>query len=806
MILILVDCISLLNSDQSGKKFNKILEIKDFKVLLKDPFYKKSENYVDYFNYENILAITNDFKGNIVNECTIIKIYIEDMNDYLFIKIPLESFEIILDQLQLQYLLVIFDVMGYIDKKFIKNSNNVNISSNIENNNFIPKQLSNIRLNFSIKLFNLILFEDNLPRNTTNYKYWLGKKPILIRNTEEIKQHFCIYKENYYLFKILDIDFSFNKLSNEDSIKLKFDNVYFSYICSIVENQISIYESVLELEEEERMKENSLEEKIINIFNEYQKNYLLKFFSYDILIIEDQICISITNTNEKINHDKKVIKKTKISLNIKSSVDFIFHNILLYLMKTISNNNYVIIKYMINDFINDKDALININYNFNDLINNDSVANIDQKFKIENRIEFELDIKQINLKYKKFPYFNKFLNQFYLNNIQFLQHQLSGKSNFGISEYFSDDDSLDMIFVGNKMNLIDENIAGNKNFMFNILINDIFLNQKINNGNSIDYDLNEKSNLMEIKNLCISNDKLLMNKLIMNAEKIDINLNLQNTLNLINFIDNFLYTFNFQDIFKSLSYYNSLLKIIYSNLTGLPSPTIYKFTAQNDEKIKFQVFFRVESTVINILRNEKEVLYKCLLFDLETDFLMKCNLKKTDIKLMNLFIIYLNREENDKDKDKFLLKNLHKNVENEENFHYTIYQSSKQQDSTFLELSLIIKEKDNPEENSFDYDNCFVATRVKDIDYEKYGFYLNEKLVFDDLDSFVIKNIIKLKDNHFSIKCTIDNMYLSPFQLYNDLNVVKEILKIFKNLENNEQKFEFCTINNVIFFLIRESI
>ena len=151
-------------------------------------------------------------------------------------------------------------------------------------------------------------------------------------------------------------------------------------------------------------------------------------------------------------------------------------------MKTISNNNYVIIKYMINDFINDKDALININYNFNDLINNDSVANIDQKFKIENRIEFELDIKQINLKYKKFPYFNKFLNQFYLNNIQFLQHQLSGKSNFGISEYFSDDDSLDMIFVGNKMNLIDENIAGNKNFMFNILINDIFLNQKINNG------------------------------------------------------------------------------------------------------------------------------------------------------------------------------------------------------------------------------------------------------------------------------------------------------------------------------------
>ena len=806
MILILVDCISLLNSDQSEKKFNKILEIKDFKVLLKDPFYKKSENYVDYFNYENILAITNDFKGNIVNECTIIKIYIEDMNDYLFIKIPLESFEIILDQLQLQYLLVIFDVMGYIDKKFIKNSNNVNISSNIENNNFIPKQLSNIRLNFSIKLFNLILFEDNLPRNTTNYKYWLGKKPILIRNTEEIKQHFCIYKENYYLFKILDIDFSFNKLSNEDSIKLKFDNVYFSYICSIVENQISIYESVLELEEEERMKENSLEEKIINIFNEYQKNYLLKFFSYDILIIEDQICISITNTNEKINHDKKVIKKTKISLNIKSSVDFIFHNILLYLMKTISNNNYVIIKYMINDFINDKDALININYNFNDLINNDSVANIDQKFKIENRIEFELDIKQINLKYKKFPYFNKFLNQFYLNNIQFLQHQLSGKSNFGISEYFSDDDSLDMIFVGNKMNLIDENIAGNKNFMFNILINDIFLNQKINNGNSIDYDLNEKSNLMEIKNLCISNDKLLMNKLIMNAEKIDINLNLQNTLNLINFIDNFLYTFNFQDIFKSLSYYNPLLKTIYSNLTGLPSPTIYKFTAQNDEKIKFQVFFRVESTVINILRNEKEVLYKCLLFDLETDFLMKCNLKKTDIKLMNLFIIYLNREENDKDKDKFLLKNLHKNVENEENFHYTIYQSSKQQDSTFLELSLIIKEKDNPEENSFDYDNCFVATRVKDIDYEKYGFYLNEKLVFDDLDSFVIKNIIKLKDNHFSIKCTIDNMYLSPFQLYNDLNVVKEILKIFKNLENNEQKFEFCTINNVIFFLIRESI
>ena len=149
-----------------------------------------------------------------------------------------------------------------------------------------------------------------------------------------------------------------------------------------MENQISIYESVLELEEEERMKENSLEEKIINIFNEYQKNYLLKFFSYDILIIEDQICISITNTNEKINHDKKVIKKTKISLNIKSSVDFIFHNILLYLMKTISNNNYVIIKYMINDFINDKDALININYNFNDLINNDSVANIDQKFKI----------------------------------------------------------------------------------------------------------------------------------------------------------------------------------------------------------------------------------------------------------------------------------------------------------------------------------------------------------------------------------------------------------------------------------------
>ena len=295
MIQILVDCISLLNSDQSGKKFNKILEIKDFKVLLKDPFYKKSENYVDYFNYENILAITNDFKGNIVNECTIIKIYIEDMNDYLFIKIPLESFEIILDQLQLQYLLVIFDVMGYIDKKFIKNSNNVNISSNIENNNFIPKQLSNIRLNFSIKLFNLILFEDNLPRNTTNYKYWLGKKPILIRNTEEIKQHFCIYKENYYLFKILDIDFSFNKLSNEDSIKLKFDNVYFSYICSIVENQISIYESVLELEEEERMKENSLEEKIINIFNEYQKNYLLKFFSYDILIIEDQICISFVS-------------------------------------------------------------------------------------------------------------------------------------------------------------------------------------------------------------------------------------------------------------------------------------------------------------------------------------------------------------------------------------------------------------------------------------------------------------------------------------------------------------------------------
>ena len=350
----------------------------------------KDINNFDKQNNDIILLINSEkgihFYTNITNEIQ------GDLGDIQFV----------INLFQLELLKNFIDIYSFYlnsdSKKSIKDKDNKNINKDIikknnlnssVNSSSVLVQSNNEVMNIKIKLnsFSIILLERN--QNPTEVK-------LFEFNKEKMKEHFCYFEENFFIFILYNLCFEYN--NKKKLISLNIEEVDFSYIEYLSKTK---KEEEIELIPRTGSQYSECNESLIFKNNEIfqsmggddNKLFNVKeyYCSYDYTYYKNQI-ILLKNLNFGFNYIKKDKKKINLDLN---SLNFNFYPILLFkVLKILYENSFLIREVLFFNYDHEneesKENILDKNNNNNN--------NIDtSKEKEENKINENKD--KINLSF-----------------------------------------------------------------------------------------------------------------------------------------------------------------------------------------------------------------------------------------------------------------------------------------------------------------------------------------------------------------------------------------------------------------------
>jgi len=705
----------------------------------------------------------------------VIILNITEGKDEITIDFPLRYVEIVLDNLQLQYLNTILEMILFTDPKFKTNTQKTS-DSNRKNQSFLMKKLSNVHFNFSLEMFNLVVFNNNLENS---YKIWLSKRSQAIFSIELIKDIFCFYDHNFYLLNVQNIQLT-SKVNNlKNTFSYKFEEIYFNYINSICHKPKEEKTEFCSIAEEESLNEEKTEEEKIQLYIQEQMNRKeYEYYSYNI-----------------IQFDGKLMDKNSFQL--------LFDPILFFFIKTINNDNFISLRNMLNDLIilksdlKDIESLIKsqeyIKHNENDEIPDN---------KRKDSSEVILELEGLNFELFNFPHFEEFINFFSNDHIFGLQPYLFKKlKDENFKKYFENTNSFilslkEVIILRNNFSNFS---ISTKNTTFSFCRDsEKYEILSICSPNSFDKDFPIKIHYdqkiypkyeekliedfkfekisKELESIFKVKEKICANKITFDSNHVEINIFLENFMQIINFFDDFMYYFTFKDIFQIISKMNTIITKMYRTYNNLP----YLIKQGENSCGIFSSFIAIDKLYINIRSlSENSELMKLVLEKIDINFSLIEYIKLMDLKINNLSV-YLPQE-------------------NPQNFHYLLYKPS-YNDENMVEVCMKMFEMkksfiDNPE-----YESYFEPTCVRNINREKYGYYLKEKFIYQNLSNFLEKNLLLLNDNEMYFNCEFKNFHLSPFTLlpHNYLYFLKIIRLLNNSLVVKASRYVICTPNKVI--------
>jgi len=791
--------------DDSGKFFNKSLSLKDFRVRIKPPFKTLCQNKINYFEYENIIAITNNNKGRIINEEMVIDLKITEEKDGITIDFPLRYVEIILDNLQLQYLNTILEMILYADPK-LKSNIQKNLESNRKNQSYLMKKLSNVHFNFSLEVLNLVLLYAFIEKS---HKIWLSKRSQPIYSLELIKDIFCFYNVNFYLLNIQNIQFTSRLNPLKNTFSLKFDEIFFNYINSISHKPKEEKTEFCSIADEEEFNEEKTEEEKIQLYIQEQMNKTeYEYYSYNIIQFDgklmDKNSFHLSWENEIfLETQNNEVKQTSIIRGISSPIKLNFHPILFFFIKTINNDNFVSLRNMLNDLIILKSDLKNIEslLNSQEYLNQNEDDEIDEN-KQKNTSEVIFEFEGINIELFNFPHFDEFINFFSNDHIFGLQPYLFKKlKDENFKKYFENTNSFILslkeviILKNNYSNISISSKNTTLSFCKDLKKYEIL---SICSPNSFDKDFPIKVDFgqkfypkfdnklikdckldrisKELESILTVKEKFSVKKLTVDTNHVKMNVFLENFMQIINFFDDFMYYFTFKDIFQIIYKMNIIITKMYRSFNNLP----YLIKQEENSCGIFSSFIAIKKLYINICSlSENSEFMKWVVDNININFSKIEIIKFINLKINNLSI-YLPHE-------------------NPQNIHYLLHKPS-YNDENMVEVCMkIIEMKKNcivsPENESY-----FEATCVRNINREKYGYYLKEKFIYQNLSNFIEDNVILLNDNEIYLNCELKNFHLSPFTLHSHNYVY--FLKIIRLLNSysvvKASRYLICTPNKVI--------
>ena len=513
----------IFNNNNSNKN---ILEIEDYETIMT-------------FNNENGINFYTNYNNGISCE----------FGDLQIILNPLQ-FELIKNFLEcyLEY----FSNNNIEEKTILKEDN---LTNEKEINEFCNNELPfNLTINFNLNSFSFILIEN----------YYKNDFPKLnCFKINKIKNHFCYYEDNYFIFIIDNLK---GKIKNDISIELTIDNINLSYIEFLKKLNYTKEEliKIKELESKEKKSEyyepmGSLimdEDEVYHSFNE-ENNLNEKWLQYKFEYFENNI-LNISNIKiEFLKFPKIYIKEINIGFHpafcfkfLKLAYDnlILINEIFFYNIKLYKNNE--------NQNLNEN-LIISINNNDKKISNksfdNEKIENNKNKNKKNNNgFEFEINIEKLFIHifcFKEEDEFcntlNRFFPEFYYDCIFLMENKINEK----------------------KYKL--EYLTGKDDFEVKIL--NLKINSNSNNENEISI---EKANLFFNDYLLIYMESPLEMTIINNEISINFKLNIELYFKLINNIILFSNIWNytiqiFFIFFERMSYnFNKGKKDIYEMYNG----------------------------------------------------------------------------------------------------------------------------------------------------------------------------------------------------------------------------------------------
>ena len=448
---------------------NKHLYISNIILRVSKIFNKNNEKkFFEIEDYETIMTFNNEnginFYTNYDNGINC------DIGDLQFIINPLQ-FELIKNIFEC-YLDYFSDNDDEKKKNFNKINNNKVIESENKNNS---NQELPFNINFNMNSFSIILLENNykeIPK-LNNFK------------VETLKNHFCYFEDNYFLFLISNIK---AKIKNDMSIDFSIEKVNLSYIEYIKKSNYT-KEELNKLKEVDSVKKSEyyepLESLIVNedeIFrsidegnsniNEKWLLYKFEFFENEILVLNEMnvqykknIKVNVKDINVGI-HPSYLFKGLKLAYNNMILINEIFF----YNNNLIKSNNSINENLNINNGYSENNNDINVNENL-DNNENISVNSKDDKKEIyekknEEGFEFEFNINLFLVKIYSFKQeeefcntINRFFPEFYYECIFYMESRKNDKK-YRL-EYLTGRDDLVLTFLNIKL-------SSNKNNQINL--------------------------------------------------------------------------------------------------------------------------------------------------------------------------------------------------------------------------------------------------------------------------------------------------------------------------------------------------
>ena len=470
----------IFNYDNSNKN---IIEIEDYETIMT-------------FNNENGINFYTNYNNGI--NC--------DFGDLQIILNPLQ-FELIKNFLEcyLEY----FSDENIEDKSILKENN---VKKEKEINEYSTNELP-FNIIFNLNSFSIILIENYYKNDTPKLNCFKINK---------LKNHFCYYEDNYFIFIIANLR---GKINNDISIELTIDNINLSYIEFLKKINYTKEELIKIKESESKEKKSEYyepmgslimdEDDVYGSFNE--ENHLNeKWLFYKFDYFENNI-ISISNIKiDFLKFPKINIKEINIGIHpafcfkfLKLAYDnlILINEIFFYNIKLNKNNE--------NQNLNEN-LVISINNNEN-ILSNKSFENekIENK-KNNNGFEFEIKINKLLIHIFCFKEedeycntLNRFFPEFYYDCIFLMENKINEKK-YKL-EYLTGKDDFEIKILNLKINSNANNeyeiFVEKANFFFNdyllIYMENPLELSIINNEISINFKLNIELYFKLINNIIL---------------------------------------------------------------------------------------------------------------------------------------------------------------------------------------------------------------------------------------------------------------------------------------------------------------